>query len=240
MRSRTLLTIAGLVALNACTKKESVDSRDVTTHGMSLELKVTNDGSKSHVEAALHVGSYQTYTYAKLTEGEQLILTDPSGDKRALSFIGNNDAAKYGADVATSGGSYLLDFIRVKGAASALGNKVELPAGFTVNPVGNTSRKEPLTFTWDAAAGTNATMSYSLKGNCIQSHLPKSIIGDPGTFTIAGGELQATAGKTDESCVLTLTVTRTVKTNTCCSAEFGHESQAWGSQERTVTFTSTP
>jgi hypothetical protein len=240
MRTRTLLTAASLVVLTACTKKESVDSRDVTTHGMSIELEVRNDGTKSHVEAALHVGSYQTYTYAKLTEGEQLILTDPSADKRALSFIGNNDAAKYGADVTTGAGTYLLDFIRVKGAASALANKVELPAGFTLKAPASVPRKEALTFTWDAAAGGNASMSYSLEGNCISAHAAKSIVGDPGTFTINAGEVKAFTGKEGETCRLTLTVSRSLSTKSCCSAEFGHESIARGVQARVVTFDSTP
>jgi hypothetical protein len=244
MSIRIFLTLAGLAAIPvfavACVKKESVDSRDVTTHGMSLEFEVKNDGNKSHVEAALHVGSHSTYTYARLTEGEQLILTDPSGEKRALSSIGTQDAAKYGTDVTTSGGTYLLDFVRVKGAASALGNKVDLPAGFTLKASAAAARKEPLTFTWDAAAGSGAAMSYSLTGTCITAHNSKEIIGDPGTFTINAGELKAIAGKENETCRLTLKVVRAVTTNTCCSAEFGHQSIARGIQERVISFDSTP
>lgn len=244
MSIRTSLALAALAALPvvavACVKKESVDSRDVTTHGMSLELQVKNDGAKSRVEAKLHVGSYKTYTYARLIDGEQLILTDPSMDKRVLAFAGSNDAPEYVAEVNTSGGTYVLDFIRVKGAASALGNKVEVPPAFTVNVPTSAPRNQPLTFTWDAASGSGAAMSYTLRGDCIQSHISKEIIGDPGTFTINAGELKALAGKENATCKLTLTVVRSKSTNACCSAEFGHESMARGIQERVVAFDSVP
>jgi hypothetical protein len=244
MSIRTFLALAALgaapVLAIACVKKESVDSRDVTTHGMSLEFEVKNDGSASKVNAKLHVGSYQTYTYARLIDGEQLILTDPSMDKRVLSFAGTNDAPEYVAEVNTSGGTYLLDFLRVKGAASALGNKLELPPAFTLKAPTAAPRNQPLTFTWDAAVDSGATMSYTLSGDCIQAHVPKNIIGDPGTFTINAGEIKAFSGKENATCRLKLTVVRAKTTNACCSAEFGHESIARGIQERVISFDSTP
>jgi len=245
MSIRTSLGLLALLAVPvlaaACVKKESVDSRDVTTHGMSLEFEVKNDGTKSKVEAMLHVGSHETYVYARLSDGEQLILTDPSGDKRALAFTGTQNAAKYGTEVPTSAGDYILDFLRVKGAASALGNKVTLPAAFTLKAPASAPRKEALTFTWDAAAGTGAAaMSYSLSGDCIQAHVPKDIIGDPGTFMINAGEIKAVTGKDMATCRVTLKVVRAVTTNATFSAEFGHRSVGRGIQERVVNFDSVP
>jgi hypothetical protein len=244
MSIRTSLTVAALVVVPvlsvACVKKESVDSRDVTTHGMSLEFEVKNDGSKTKVEAMLHVGSYETYVYARLSDGEQLILTDPTSDKRALAFTGTQNAAKYGTEVSSGAGDYLLDFLRVKGAASALGNKVTLPAGFTLKAPTSAPRNQPLTFTWDAASGNGASMSYSLSGECIQAHIAKDIVGDPGTFTINAGELKPLNGKEMATCRLTLKVVRAIASNLNFSAEFGHKSIGRGIQERTVNFDSVP
>ena len=66
LTSLILLALAASPLLAGCVKKESVDSQDVTTHGMSLELDVVNDGSKSKVYAALHVGSWQSTVWARL------------------------------------------------------------------------------------------------------------------------------------------------------------------------------
>ena len=238
MRTALFLTLAILPAASGCVKKESVDSQDVTTHGMSLEMDVVNDGTKSKVYAALHVGDYQSLVWAKLTTGDQLIVTDPTGSKQALTVIYEGNKTAYGADLAPGEGDYLLDFNRQKGA-SALGNKLTVPKAFTLavsKP--QVSRTEMLSFSWGAS--NNGTMAYALSGPCIQSHVAKSIVGDPGSFTINAGEIKALAGKEMETCQLTLKVTRTIETNTCCSAEFGHTSHVRGIQERTITFDSKP
>lgn len=234
--SLILLALAASPLLAGCVKKESVDSQDVTTHGMSLELDVVNDGSKSKVYAALHVGSWQSTVWARLSTGDKLIINDPAAGQQQLSVVSTAGKTAYGAELAAMDGEFKLDFIREKGA-SALGNKVTVPASFTLATPATAKRTEPLTFTWGAASGS---MAYSLTGTCIQSHLSKSIVGDPGTFTINAGEIKALAGKEMESCQLTLKVTRTVISQACCSSEFGHPSQSKGVQERVVTFQSAP
>lgn len=238
MRTALFLTLAILPTASGCVKKESVDSQDVTTHGMSLEMDVINDGSKSKVYAALHVGDYRSLVWAKLTTGDQLIIIDPSGARQALALIYEGNKTAYGADLAPADGEFKLDFIRPKGA-SALGNKLTVPKAFTlaVNAPA-VSRKELLTFSWGAS--NNGAMAYSLSGPCIQSHVSKTIAGDPGSFTINGGEIKALSGKEMETCQLTLKVTRTIETNSCCSAEFGQTSLARGIQERVITFDSKP
>jgi hypothetical protein len=244
MSVRTSLFLAPLLAVAAlslgCQKKESVDSRDVTTHGMSLKLDVINDGNRSRVDAELHVGSHETSVYARLSDGEQLILTSPDGDKRALSTITSGGKTSYSAEVAPLAGIYTLDFLRVRGAASALGNKIDVPPGFTLTAPPTVSRAEALTFTWDAAPSSGATMSYVLNGDCLTAHAPKQIIGDPGTFTLNAGDLKAYDTKATESCTVKLKVTRARSSDACCSAEFGHPSLARGIQERVITFTSAP
>lgn len=239
---RTSLILTALVAaplLAGCVKKESVDSQDVTTHGMSLELDVVNDGQKSKVYAALHVGSWESLVWARLSSGDQLIVVDPAGARQALSILNTSGKTAYGVDLAAMEGEFKLDFIRAKGA-SALGNKVTVPPAFTVVAPAMHSRKEPLTFTWNAAPGSGAEMRYSLTGPCISSHVPRSISGDPGTFTINAGDIKPVTGKEMESCQLTLKMTRAIVTNACCSAEFGHPSRTNGVQERVVFFQSAP
>jgi len=240
IRSSFALAVAALPLLAlGCAKKESVDSQDVTTHGMSLELDVVNDGTNNKVYAALHVGDWQSLVWARLTTGDQLVLNDPKGGKQALGILVQDGKTAYGGSLPAMDGEYALDFLRAKGA-SALGNKVTVPPSFTLTAPASVPRKEALTFTWGAAAGTHQ-MAYSLSGaSCLSAHASKDIAGDPGSFTINAGELKALSGKETESCEVTLKVTRTITTNSCCSAEFGHPSRALGKQERVFKFTSTP
>lgn len=222
-----------------CAKKESVDSQDVTTHGMSIELEVVSDGANNSVQAGLHVGSWESLVWARLSAGDELILSDPKGDKRALGVVNSSGKTVYGVTLPALDGLYSLDFTRAKGA-SALGNKVLVPPSFALTAPATASRKEGLTFTWPAAAGSHQ-MTYSLStGSCLRSHISKDILGDPGTFTIPAGSIEAFSSKETESCEVTLTVSRTVTTNDCCSAEFGHPSRALGRQTRSFKFTSTP
>lgn len=241
--SFALLTLVTLVtaplALFGCAKKQSVDSQDVTTHGMSLQLEVVNDGTRSKVYAALHVGDWESYVWARLSSGDQLILIDPKGERRALGVLTTEGKTAYGAELAPMDGTFTLDFVREKGA-SALGNKAVVPPSFTVKVPATVSRKEALTFTWDAVTGEHDMAYEIVNASCLSSHLEKDIIGDPGTFTVNAGELKALSGKEAESCEVTLKVTRAIVTNACCSAEFGHPSRAIGRQDRVVRFTSTP
>jgi hypothetical protein len=236
--SFVLLAVSVLAAFG-CVKKESVDSQDVTTHGMSLDLEVVNDGTHATVEAGLHVGSWESLVWARLTTGDELVLTDPTGAKRALGVVDASGKTVYGATVPAIDGVFLLDFTRAKGA-SALGNKIAVPPAFSVTAPTTASRKEALTFSWPAAGGSHR-MEYRLgEATCLASYLEKDILGDPGKFTLNAGDLEASPGREGESCQVTLVVTRTLVTNDCCSAEFGHPSRALGRQVRTVKFTSTP
>lgn len=222
-----------------CAKKESVDSQDVTTHGMSLELQIVNDGTNDTVEAGLHVGSFESLVWARLSTGDELVLADPKGDKRALGVVNSSGKTVYGATLPAADGEFVLDFLRSKGA-SALGNKVLVPPSFALTAPASASRKEALTFTWPPAAGAHQ-MAYQISGaSCLKAYVEKSIVGDPGTFTISAGDFETYTGKEAESCQVTLTVTRTLTTNACCSAEFGHPSRAIGKQVRVVKFNSIP
>lgn len=237
MTMRTALFLTLPILVTSCAKKESVDSQDVTTHGMSLEMDVVNDGTKSKVYAALHVGSWQSLVWAKLSEGDRLIVVDPKGNSQQLTVVYDANKTAYGAELPAMDGQWKLDFIRAKGA-SALGNVTTVPPAFTLGvSAPSISRKEPITFTWNAASGS---MAYALSGPCISAHASRSIVGDPGTFTINAGDIKAMSGKENDTCQLTLKVTRAVTSDACCSAEFGQPSRTNGVQERVITFESKP
>src|SRR5260221_8552615 len=88
MRTRSLFLTAlfALVATAAfgCSKKETIDSADVTTHGMSLDYQVTSNGSTTDVLVALHVGDHDSNTFASLSAGDALTLHIPGQPDRGL------------------------------------------------------------------------------------------------------------------------------------------------------------
>ncbi len=228
-----------VVVLAACTKKESIDSADVTTHGTSLEFEVTNDGKSSNVYAAIHVGSWESNTWARLSAGDKLILKPPSGDARVLPVTTSADKTSYGANIApVVEGTFTLDFVREKGV-SALNNTLVVPPPFELTALpAEVPRAEALTLKWNAGTGGYST-SVRLTGDCI-TLVSKDVTGDPGTFTLNAGEIKPSAGKETQSCVVTVRMTREISSTTCCSAEFGHPSKATGQQLRVATFSSKP
>jgi len=216
----TQLGLLALVAIgslaSACVKKESVDSTDIATQGMSLEFHVTNDGTQSKVYTALHVGSYQSLVWAKLSTGDELVLYAPDGNQHRLGVLASGDKTAYGT------------------------NTLVLPPSFTISaPAAAASRAETLKLSWTRSDGSHE-MRVAVDGPCIIG-FTRQVIGDPGEYVINGGELKPIGGKASETCKVTATVTRTVSTNSGFSAEFSkHPSNATGIQIRTVLLDSKP
>lgn len=241
MTSSTLLsTFAVATALVAfgCVNNENVSSDDVATHGMSMNFQVTNDGSHSVVDLEVHVGDWQSHTFAQLSASDELMLTAPVAQKLGVAGTRYN-GTYYGASLDSSDGPFVLDFKRTKGV-SALGNRLVMPPSFAVTGTTGTtvSRKEALTFNWNRADGGH-TMTLDLHGDCVQ-YTSKSIVGDPGTFVVNAGELKPVTGHDTDSCAVSAVITRTLVNGGSFSAEFGQESRGIGIQTRTVAFTSAP
>ena len=229
----------GLSAV-ACAKKETVDSTDVATHGMSLDCKVTDDGANVDIYAALHVGSYQSNTFARLTQGDTLVLRPPSGGPVTLVVTESGGKTAYGTRSSSpSSGDYILDFLRTKGA-SATNNKFTLPPPFTlVGPTGSVSRKSMVALTWDRASGAYAT-TLRVTGTCLET-LQRSIVGDPGSYNLNSGDLRGfTSDDEAKTCTAQVTLMRTLETANTFSAEFGQASHGEGIQSRTISFQSAP
>jgi hypothetical protein len=234
--------VAALAYATGCQPKQSVDSGDVATHAMSMNVIANASGTNTTIEAELHVGDYKSATLTKLTPGDQLILMIPGDPNRAMQEKdgGTYRGIYYSMDVSKTSGDFTIDFTRTKGA-SALGNKLSLPAPFTLVPIaGPISRKEPLTVKWDRADGSHQ-MSIWLESSCINSASPRTITGDPGTFTFNAGDIQSAPGSETANCSVVVKLSRTLDfSNSTFSAEFGQQSHARTTQLRSLAVDTKP
>ena len=243
MRTRRTLLFVSLVTLAAtslaatgCSKKETIPSDEVTTAGMSLDYKVTSNGTTSSVLIGIHVGDYDSNDFVGLVGQDALKLTLPDGTSPVFStlkdtFNGGTRTLYVADGVHASEGTFKVDFIH--GGANALNNVLTLPPAFTVTgPTGVASRRSPVTLTWDHP-GAGYDITIDAKGDCIFD-TSKTVIGEPGSFTFNAGDLSSLAGHEKDTCPITFTVHRDSKTHNGFSSEFHHPSQAEGVQERTL------
>jgi hypothetical protein len=246
------LVLTALAALSAgCSKKETVSGCDIKTHGMSVDYKVMSDGTKSTVYVALHVGSYDSNTFADLCTGDYLSIkangTAGPNFTRVSQKSGDSVKTFFGLDVVgTTSGAFVLDYTRTNDE-SVKGLTVTLPQPFNITLPTTASRKEPLVVTWDATdpsasvridvddAGSGSSCIFH--DSCI-FHESFDVIGAPGSYTIPGGKIGTTAGSEKASCPIKVTVTRKI-VRTAVVSPFGHSSQFEGQQIRVGTLTST-
>ena len=240
MRSVHAFLVASLavsaLAGTGCTKKETLNSDEVTTKGFSLDFKALSNGTTTGVTIAVHIGTYESATYAKLIGGDHLVLTLADGTTAPLSESqegsGSSTATYYkNSSIAQPEGVLKVDLLRANGD-NATDNLVQLPPGFVLSgPTTTASRRSPVTLQWTTKSSQE--MEITAKGDCIFD-TTKKIIGDPGSYTFNAGDLQSLSGKEKDTCAVTFTVTRTNKTSSGFSAKFGHESRAEGVQIRTL------
>ncbi|GAC1353631.1 MAG: hypothetical protein NVSMB47_06410 [Polyangiales bacterium] len=246
---RTSLFLAPLLlaslAATGCSKKETVASSDIATHGMALDVIAKGNGSNTYVFVAVHVGDWNSNSFASLDKGDTLVVHVPGGADRPLQINSSNGKTWYETTVdGVTAGEFAVDLVRTS-AASAKGNRIALPPAFnlTAPPTGTVSRKNPLTVTWDSP-GSGYDLSVSLDGDCI-SHVEKSVVGDPSSFTFNAGDVQPIGGASGthakDVCPVTLTVTRRIfaqESGGNFSSELGHQSQRDAQQLRVATFQS--
>lgn len=246
MRFRFLLPCAFAVLSLACSKKETTDSADVTTHGMAMDYAVVStDGTSANVRVTLHVGDYDSNQYVRLTNGDTLSLR--TGGKtfnlqeHSQGQVGGGVLTYYDTTVPVGAGDFFVDFTRTNGA-SAINNKITLPAPYTLTaPTGTVSRKSPMTLGWDNV-GVGYNIELDIHGDCIFDDF-KTVVGEPGSIVVNGGELQPLSGHENDVCPVTITLNRRVKITESggnFSSEFGHASQRDAQQARNVVFQSGP
>lgn len=247
MRTRFLVAFIPLVVLAAgCSKKDTLQSTDLTTHGMSLDYKVIDDGTRADVQVYIHAGDANGNEFVQLQPGDNLVLHVGT---QTFGFTQNQDAPTangtrtwYQTFVnGVTSGDFVVDFTRTSGA-SALNNKITLPPSFNLTvPTGTISRKNMLTVQWDGV-GTGYDVSLTADGDCIQ-HQAKSVIGEPGSIVLNAGDLAALAGHENDVCAVTIKVQREIlaqESGGNFSSEFGHTSQRDAVQIRSVTIQSGP
>ena len=245
---RTSLFLAPLLlaslAATGCSKKETVASSDIATHGMALDVIAKGNGSNTYVFVAVHVGDWNSNSFASLDKGDTLVLHVPGGADRPLQINSSNGKTWYETTVdGVTAGEFVVDLVRTS-AASAKGNRIALPPPFNITaPTGTVSRKNPFTVTWDAPS-SGYDMNVALDGDCI-SHVEKTADGARSSFTFNTGDVEALGGASGthakDVCPVTLTVTRRIfkqESGGNFSSEFGHQSQRDAQQLRVATFQS--
>jgi hypothetical protein len=245
MKHRFLLISSAVVALASaagCSKKDTQDSSDVTTHGMSMDLSAYSDGTNTTVTSTLHSGDFNSNESVRLTSGDALVLHNGSSTL-ALNEHDDNTAGgvvvRYQSVLSgVSSGSFVVDFTRTSGE-SALGNTVVLPPAFNLTaPTGTVSRKNNITLNWDST-GNNYSVEVDLTGDCIYD-LTKFVVGEPGNFTINASDVQVIAGHESDICPVTITVKRRIQSSANFAAAFGHTCGSDAQQNRTAVIQSGP
>jgi hypothetical protein len=241
LRTSLLFLGFGLFAFG-CKSTPAVDSADIATHGMAMDVEAIADDHQTVLRVKLWVGDADKQgTLVTLSTDDSLMLTSPTSQVLG-SVDTQGQGVVYGATLgALDAAKISIDLKRAK-AASALGNVVMLPKAFTLKDQNGKTfkRAELFTLDWDRADGTH-TMSVDLKGDCIQ-HFNKALSGDPGTFTLNAGDIKPLSDTdTDKakSCSVNVVVTRELD-NGQFSAEFGHVSVGYARQIRGYTITSAP
>lgn len=241
LSSGALVALAALASLGStgCSKKETVDSIDIATHGMALDYKLVCNGTTTSVQIGIHVGDWDSNDFVQLSSGDKLILRQPGPETSGFAANQSNGRTIYQLEVPATSGDFVLDFTRTK-AASALGNKITLPPPFNITAptaTSNVSRKNNLAITWDAP-GSGYAVDVKVSGSCIFD-VDQNSPGDAGSVSFNAGQLKSLSGHEADTCPLTISVMRKTSSGVF-SGEFGHASQADGEQLRSVTVTSTP
>jgi hypothetical protein len=214
--------------------RQTVESTDVRTSGIYPDIDVVAEGTGStRVQVRLKVGGPASNTFLDLTGDDRLQVTaggvtkDMDGSAAGYSAIFPTEAA----------GSFVIAFLRGAADTSAPSTTVNLPAPFTVTlPARELSRAtDDLTFTWAPVTG-GGDIDESVDGSCVDIIL--ETIPDDGTATVSHDQLQASAGRTGDSCTVTVSLARNQSGTP--DAAFTEGGSVTAYQLRKATFTSTP
>ncbi|MBI5532681.1 MAG: hypothetical protein HY898_08210 [Deltaproteobacteria bacterium] len=210
---RKVLILASLVALaltaGACSsKKETVSSNDIKTHGIYAAIDVigTSTGNVT-VRAELKVGGEDSNTHVILDNGDKITATGGTETKTlTASSEGLYEAQFSGSELDTA---YKIDFQRPSDTSAPNSNgKIPGPFEISALPTTKPSRaNDDLVIKWTPSEAKDDIYIY-VKGDCIYDYENTKITQDPGTFTIPKGTLKSTGEKDGEpnDCSLKVTV----------------------------------
>lgn len=233
---RIAFLTAGALTLLACS---DIASEDLHTSGIYADILVSADGSgDSEVSAVLRAGGALSTTFVELTGDDQLTATYKEETKALTqTSLGTLHSFSASFDSADVGTDYLVALERSVDAG-APDTVIQLPEPFELTELEITefSRSgEDLTIEW-TPSGEGDPMYITVDGDCFLLW-SEDISGDPGTFTVEAGSLEA-VGETATNCEATVSLRR-VRSGTLDSG-FGEGGSALGQQERELTIQSTP
>jgi hypothetical protein len=226
MRTTAILSCSSIIALVTATLGcTSVDSADITTHGIQPVMRVSSspDGPNSHVSVTLNVGG-SIDTFVNLDSDESIVATTDAegGAPVTLSESGLLGLTSYSGDVVgkDAGTVVTLNLTRTNGNENAPASTVTLtdPLALTAPASGGTVSRDgdDVTVTWTSEASEEA-VQVAWSGDCVDAGSVN--VDPPGlTTTIAKGTIKKReAADADhpvaDDCPLTLSATRT-KTGT--------------------------
>jgi hypothetical protein len=220
---------------------EDVASENVKTNGMYADLTVTGraDG-QSEVRASILIGGRDSNTYAQLSAGDVLSATSGTEMKSLTEEGGSGGQVHvYHANFAgaLANQEFTVSFDRAADESAPVSTTV-LPDPFVISaPSAGTdvSRAAALTVTWSPTTSEGATISVD--GDCVILDLATDAT-DTGTHTFAANTITASAGAEGNTCDVTVTVT--TRASGSVDPAFGEGGRFDATQERSVTFRSTP
>lgn len=203
----TLLATLGLLLPLSLGCGATASSTNIRTAGLVALIDITAERpDQTVVSADMVVGGRHSNTHVVLEGGDQLIASCED-EQHEMSSVGNGS---YAARFARSDGEFVVGLVRDtdEGAPRSVG---ALPAPFEITSMfGDTpiSRaNDALTVTW-TPAGTDASVSIELEGDCIHSQ-DIEIGGDPGSYTLDPGKITAWKSQEKDSCNVALRVVQT-------------------------------
>jgi hypothetical protein len=234
------LFLLGLT-ISACTK---VDSTDVTTHGMSGDMKVVTDSTgKSDVTVYLQQGDINSLAFIDLKGSDKLTVTAAGSTTKTLDRYSLLNVVSYSASFTGLGQpntEYDIAFQRSVDAGAPK-SSCTVPTDFTItSPAASASfarATQDIVVTY-SSSGTADQMRYELSGTCIKT-ASGTLTSDSGTFTIKKTDvIPDTADDTSASCDITLDLKR-ARTGTL-DAGFGKGGRIECIQDRTLALRTTP
>ncbi len=229
------VALVGLaIAVVGCS---DVQSESLLTSGMSAHITASASGDgNTTVSAVLRAGGALSNVYVELT-GDDALTAQRGEEEKPLVRQSLGAFHEYTTDFTGDepGVDHVVSLVRSvdDGAPSSV---MALPDAFEISGPAEFSRAADLTFTWTPAESADA-MSVYVDGTCIFGY-GETIIGDPGTWTIPAGTIDALEDDPDASCNVTVKVSRTRAGQ--LDPGFGEGGVAEGVQRREFGVTSAP
>ena len=199
-----------VLGLLAC---ESVESEDVRTSGIYADYSASSsDGLNTEARAILKVGGDSSNTFVNL-EGEDRLEVTSGGVTQTMIESNLGEIYSYRADFSGAEVDKPFVFALLRGSEdeNAPDSNVSLPAPFALTApqagaVFGRAANDAIEVTWDAAEDGDS-MEIDLEGSCFKD-VHEELDGDPGTYVIEAGSLEALDDGDAESCEATLSVHR--------------------------------